>query len=717
MKTFFDRGLSSIWDFILTEYFIDAVRTTSSVVIPTALLFYLGYNHIAIGVGLGALLVAVSDTPGDVYERATALVISSVILSLVSLITAILLAHNILLAVLIAVSCFVFSMLSVFGSSAAAIGSMALVMMIFTIGLKPGNAPAFCCYILLGGLWHTLMTILHMRRMPYRRIRHALSECTREIATFLTAKASFYDEGIAVNDCFEEVITRHITVSEKQDALRSILLKDNFLIHSSDPRGLQLLQVGARVIDLYEQILAIHYDYADIRRMLAELDLLGPVNRMIKLMADEMKQAGRSMRTTRPSKPYIPVMQRTPLLTRQLTQAQFSATRLNASLLKQIITNFEMIDTSMQSIWQLLSGEPVSEQVISGSDAIRFFDTERFSLQQLTKHLSLRSPILRFSLRISLICLGAYMAITFVSHGKYSYWILLTIIIVARPGFNNTRRRNFQRITGTAIGIAIAFGILFFIHSFNIEVGLIVFFLLGYLSFLYVNYLISVIFVTLLAVMGLHLLGGNNNELLLERSYDTILGCAIALIAAFIFPFWEAHRLNDFMKSMLSANISYLQILHHYVAGEPVDIIAYKLARKRIFIASANLSRAYLHMKSEPQNDLPDKELFFDFQIVNHQLYASVAALFLKAKFNYSSPGSPGGADMVQQAIGYLEEGLCQLSGTNPALVKIEQEPLKYIPIVPRAYEDILSEQLNLISTLCYSLNATMGQLIIRQCD
>jgi len=350
MKTFFEKGLSSIWDFILTEYFIDAVRTTSSVVIPAALLFYLGDNHIAIGVGLGALLVALSDTPGDIYKRATALVISSVILSLVPLITAIFLAHNIILAVLIAVSCFVFSMLSVFGSSAAAIGSMALVMMIFTIGLKPANAPAFCCYILLGGLWHTFTTILHVRLMPYRRIRHALSECTREIATFLMAKASFYDEGIAVNNCFEEVITRHITVSEKQDALRSILLNDNFLIHSNDPRGLQLLQVGARVIDLYEQILAIHYDYADIRRMLAELDLFGPVKRMIKLMADELAQAGRSMRTTRPSKPYIPVMQRTTLLIRQLTHAQFSATRLNVSLLKQIIANFEMIDTSMQSI-------------------------------------------------------------------------------------------------------------------------------------------------------------------------------------------------------------------------------------------------------------------------------------------------------------------------------------------------------------------------------
>src|SRR3546814_17777730 len=41
----------------------------------------------------------------------------------------------------------------------------------------------------------------------------------------------------------------------------------------------------------------------------------------------------------------------------------------------------------------------------------------------------------------------------------HSYWIILTILIVMKPGFALTRQRNGWRLTGTLLGCAAAFAL------------------------------------------------------------------------------------------------------------------------------------------------------------------------------------------------------------------------------------------------------------------
>jgi uncharacterized membrane protein YccC len=40
------------------------------------------------------------------------------------------------------------------------------------------------------------------------------------------------------------------------------------------------------------------------------------------------------------------------------------------------------------------------------------------------------------------------------------YWILLTVIIILKPGYSLSKQRNIQRLIGTLVGVAIGWSIL-----------------------------------------------------------------------------------------------------------------------------------------------------------------------------------------------------------------------------------------------------------------
>jgi uncharacterized membrane protein YccC len=693
------------------EHFIHALRTTITIVLPVILSYSLGCLVNGIEIGLGALLVGLSDVPGDLYEKRGALVISSLVLALVSLAVLLVMNSPVLLGIVLVIFCFSFTMLSVYGDSISAIGSMSLIMMVFTMGLKPANGMYFSLFILTGGLWYMLTSIAYVYFFPYRPIRQALGECMMEVAHFLRSKAAFYQLDMPLNDCYKRVIAGHVRVSERQDALRSILLKERLVTRHQDKNIKQLIHLAAEVIDLYEQVLAIHYDYARIRQTLDDLQVLKPVNRLIQHMADELYETG-----IRVSHGFSAVQwpaERMNLLTGQLHAAVTTLPSLKADLISRIITNFEMIHVKIRLIGDAQHESVESDPAIPVSDAIRFANEQSFQLKHLRQHLNGNPAILRFALRITLTCLAAYLATLFLLPGKYNYWLLLTILIVARPGFSTTRKRNFQRLTGTLSGIIAAFVLLALIQQNNILALLVIVFLLGYLSFLQVNYMVSVVFITLTAIIGLHLLGGNNGDLMLQRGYETLLGSAAALTATFLFPFWESRKLKDLVTGVLIADISYLQQLRQSFLVLPFDLMGYKLARKQVFISSANLSRAYQHMLSEPKAPA-DADLFYQFQIFNHELYASVASMFLDRITNVQKDGNPTNIRLIDNALVYLNNSLNIIKGI-PTLSTISRQSDELVkPIEGPFHKEMIEEQFRLIIDVSRNIYWQVNTMTVR---
>ena len=141
-------------------------------------------------------------------------------------------------------------------------------------------------------------------------------------------------------------------------------------------------------------------------------------------------------------------------------------------------------------------------------------------------------------------CGAGYVIGKLLPYSHYSYWILLTIIIILKPGFSLTKQRNFERFTGTIAGGLIGLLILAFIHDRSVLFTLIVFFMIGTYTFQRLNYIVMVIFMTPYILIFFNFLGMGFVNVAEERLLDTGIASLLAFLASYLlFPHWESSQL------------------------------------------------------------------------------------------------------------------------------------------------------------------------------
>src|SRR5690606_38218274 len=97
----------------------------------------------------------------------------------------------------------------------------------------------------------------------------------------------------------------------------------------------------------------------------------------------------------------------------------------------------------------------------------RFLSRKKWRLGMLTSNLRLDSSHFRYASRVAIAALLAMSLAAVLSHvplvqrlapglSTHSYWIVLTILVIMKPGFALTRQRNGWRLAGTLIGCALA---------------------------------------------------------------------------------------------------------------------------------------------------------------------------------------------------------------------------------------------------------------------
>lgn len=614
--------------FLTGEYFTDALRITLSIIIPAGILFALGLSQAAIGVTHGALLIALTDTRGTIEDKRTISMVSILLFSMVSLISIAALPYPWLMGAVffgVTLGC---SLLTAYGSRLSMAGTAAIVLMIFIWGLKP-TGYWFCLYLLLGGIWYYSLSLLHLWLWPERYLRYAISDCLLTTYRYLKVKALFYDTDVALEEAYNQAILSHTRVSEAQQQLRSILLRDKAMMHQDNRKGRALLHVAEKTIDLYEQITAIHYDYDFIRDQFAITGALDLIQQIIHLLVAEMRAiSGMKTLSTQTEERTQTGRQLRQLIARfeYLIEKESQS---NAAILSQLLINLKSIHADIEDIHHTLRNE--TEVIIPAKPNVEyhhFAPFEHLEWKQLLSHFKLSSPIFRFSLRLAITCLFGYILAQIFALGTYSYWILVTVVVIIKPAFSLTRERNIQRLIGTLTGIAVALGLLLSVQNTFVLLGLGTVFLLTYFTFNRIRHLFSVIALTPMVIIIVYVYGNRGWGFVLERFYDTLIGCAIAFGATYLFPSWESSRVLFLCKALLKANIHYLEKLDDVVHGKPITMTAYKLARKSVYLGQANLSQSFQRMLGEPGSKSITSEYMYHFQMLNHMLSANIASLF-----------------------------------------------------------------------------------------
>src|SRR5690606_21687516 len=84
------------------------------------------------------------------------------------------------------------------------------------------------------------------------------------------------------------------------------------------------------------------------------------------------------------------------------------------------------------------------------------------------------------------------------------------------------------------------------------------------------------------------------------------------------FPNWESSHLNSPMRKLLIANYRYIGMALQIIAGDPPSVTAFKLARKEVYVATANMGSAFQRLITEPKAKRKDAKKINKFVVLNH---------------------------------------------------------------------------------------------------
>lgn len=621
--------------FILGQYFSDGLRITFGVLLPSLIFYQLGLLAVGLTISLGALCISIADNPGPISHKRNGMLFCNIFVFLTAILTGLINSSPILIGIEILLLCFFYSMFSVYGNRASAVGTAALLVMILTIDqdvLASSGTWRHALYILIGGIWYMLMSISLTQLRPYRLAQQALSECIAEVAKFVKLKADFYDVNTDFNENYKKLISQQVTVNQQQDSVRELLFKTRLMIEESTSTGRLLILVFVDIVDLFEQSMATHYDYQALRNTYGKTETLNRFKEIIIKLADELENLSFSIiKNVKPRRLHD---FKTDLENLKLSIDNVEEQGINSLVLKKILINVRNMVSRIQKIYSYHNDQqlPVS---LNGKEYFnKFVSHQDFDLKILKENLSPKSSIFRHAVRVALMCLIGFLVSKLFPFGHHSYWILLTILVILKPAYSLTKQRNVQRLIGTlAGGIAGALILIYVKDQTILFIFLLVFMVASY-SFQRLNYIVSVLFMTPYTLILFSFLGENNLNIAQERIIDTFVGSFIALTASYIIlPNWEYYQLKNFMREVLISNYHYLMKIADMLTGKQMDITAYKLARKDVYVNSANLGSAFQRMLSEPKNKQKNTKDIHKFVVLNHMLSSYIATLITNLQY------------------------------------------------------------------------------------
>ncbi len=651
----------SIKTFLFSQHLADGIRVTLEIIIPTIVFAWLGDIKIGMTLSLGALCVSISDGPGPVVHKRNGMLYCNIFIFIMAFLTGFANTNMITLGIFVLFTTFFFTMFSVYGNRAATIGTAALLIMILRMSkvIPASDVLIESLYVLAGGVWYMIVALLLYKLTPYRPAQRALGDCINETAKYLEIKSRLYDTHSNLEKEYKLLIEQQIAVNEKQDTVRELLFKNRSILKESTHYGRVLVLTFTYVVDLFEHIMATWYDYTSLRERYKDTGILEEVKRILQILTEDLHHIGEAIHSQTSytqRKELLPELEKLKIKIDALTDSG------STIMLKKILINLIRLDKNIDQITQYfkedLSGR---KKTTNSNDYSKFVSHQKINGTVLKNNLTMESSIFRHALRMMITCGVGFAISKFISTGHHSYWILMTIIIILKPGFSLTKEKNYDRLIGTLAGGVIGLIILAFISDRYVLYALIIFFMIGTYTFVRLNYIVMVIFLTPYVLILFDFLGLGALNVANERLSDTAIASGLAFLASyFLFPRWESVTIFNYMTSVLQANINYLKKLREIFLGKKIAMLDYKLIRKELFVSTANLSAALHRMLSEPKSKQFNKKKIYEFVVLNHVLSSNIASL-TSSSMNNEEPLSSSYQNLVRKTLEKLQKSVQNL--------------------------------------------------------
>ncbi|WP_368620469.1 FUSC family membrane protein [Paraburkholderia sp. BR13444] len=555
--------------FLYSQYFYGGLRIAVGVSLPAILCLIVFHNReLGFTIATGALGACVVDMPGPLKYKHNEMLACSVIGFLSALATGLATVNPIALWCTVVPLTFVLSLIVVYGNRWPQISFATLFMMIMTLEehFTPLQALVNASWILLGGLWYTYWSTLVSRWMVHRIEQQALAESVFACADYLLARAAFYDLDNDLDECYRNLVDKQISAVERQDAARDIVLRNLPRLKRGklEPRRAMLYNLFINTVDLHELFVGAQTDYTLVRSTFGGSDLLVFYRDLIRKAAEDLEEIGLAVLQNQAPRKRVNVKAELRAIEYEieLMRKQELPTQ-NPEAYSAVSSNFRRIWSATRLIDKMrrsLTTEPSpTETELRIDQALsRFVTSRRVPFGQIFSNLTMASPSFRHALRVTIAVavgfwLGRLLPLT------NAYWIVMTTVIILKPGYSLTKQRNGQRIIGTLIGCAASIALIIFVKEPHILMVVMFASMVMSYSLLLFNYTASVVFTSSYVLLLFHLLAPGSLRIIGERAIDTVVGCAIAIAASHLFPYWEYRLMGKLVNNMISATRQYLE--------------------------------------------------------------------------------------------------------------------------------------------------------------
>lgn len=614
--------------FLHGQDFANGLRISFGAIIPALVGFYFGDLVTGIAISLGALYASIADTPGPVAHRRNALLATLVLVFLMTLLTQFVNGNPILLILELLVFTFLFSMLAAYGPRAAAVGTTAMLIIFLNIEPPEGghNIVEYSAYITLGSGWYALLSLSLTQVMPYRLAQQELAETVREVATFIRIKSEFYDPASNIDKSYKKLIDQQIKINTHLHSLREILFKSKLIVKDPTPIGRTLILVFSDLIDLFEKAMSTQFNYDEIRGKFGDTEALKEIRFTLIRLSNELHNFGYYLAANGRPKMLFNLQADLEKL-KEVIDRTTTKEDENTFFLKKVLINIRSISRRTQTLFSYFQSKEVDTQRNVG-DISKFISHETIDLKIFRNNLTLKSDIFRHAIRTSVVMIVAFVLAYMINFGQHVNWILLTILVILKPGWSLTRERNFQRLVGTIVGGGMGIILLIWVTDPTARFFMLLVFMVLTYSLIRINYILGMIFMTPYLLIMFSFLGEGTIDIARERIFATFIGCGLAFISSYIIlPSWEGEQIQKYMRKLLIANYNYFVKVPETLVTTELTETDYKLARKEVYVASANMASAYQRMITEPKSKQKNSKSINKFIVVNHLFTSHTANL------------------------------------------------------------------------------------------
>jgi uncharacterized membrane protein (TIGR01666 family) len=661
----------------------EGLRITAGIALPSFIMSYFGLLTTGVVISVGALCVAVTDNPGPIHHRSNGMLVCNILIFFTAIVVGFAFHSAIILGIVLFIFCFLFSMLGVYGTRESSIGLAALLITVLSLQHpKQGwNIVLNAYYILSGGTWYMCFSLLLYRLRPYKLIQQLLGDYVHVTADYLRARAGFYNKDVEYDDAYNQVLQKQANVQEVQNSVSELLFKTRAIVEETTPKGRRLVMIYLDVTDIFERVMTSYQPYHILHDYFDDTAILEQCKTLLLKLADELDETGVAIKSGVPFNENNELAGQVKKLKNAYNDLRLKT--INPENLEgfvsmgRIVEGIEDLSERINILHQHTGYHPrVKKRSVQKIPYNKLIDHKAIEPGLFFDNLNFNSNIFRHSLRVSFAVIIGYIISLLLNTG-HSYWILLTIIVILKPAYSLTKKRNKDRLIGTVCGALIGVVIIFLIKNNIALLILMIILMAGCYIFLRTNYFISVLFMTPYLLIFFHLLYPEDfKTLLADRIIDTAIGSAIAFITSIFFiPAWEHTTIKTYMVKMLENNSHYYKVVATgFFNGKSIVFDQLHLARKNAFVSLANLSDAFTRMLSEPRRHKKGAEKVHRFVVLNHMLTSHIATLSYYLQTKKELFRSPAFEPVVKDTLQNIRNAITLLdSDKTPPVVSGKQ--------------------------------------------